>query len=272
MENREIIKMIQQRLEILYQLVDKLESGGGATEGYTKEETNALLSQKVDKRTGYSLVSNTDIAKIGDIDVISNEVDGIDSDLTAFRNTTNDSIAAINNTLTNDVVLGVKGNSESTYRKGNVNITKSNIGLGNVDNTSDLNKPISTATQAALNDKIDLDAAFGVGTIISATAAAPIDLDDMRTIGRYQCGATPSAYVSNQPNVGITTGFCLVITNNGLSSRFKQTIYYNAASLVGKFYERYLTSNGWSDWYVYEGTVVAAPTNATLTSMAPVSE
>lgn len=232
MENREIIKMIQQRLEILYQLVDKLETGGGATEGYTKEETNALLSQKVDKRTGYSLVSNTDIAKIGDIDVI-------------------------NNTLANDVVLGVKGNSESTYRKGNVNITKANIGLDNVDNTSDLNKPISTATQAALNDKIDLDAAFGVGTIISATSAAPVDLDDMRTIGRYQCGATPSAYVSNQPNVGITTGFCLTITNNGLSSRFKQTIYYNAASLVGKFYERYLTSNGWSDWYVYEGTVVA---------------
>lgn len=32
-------------------------------------------------------------------------------------------------------------------------ITKASIGLGNVDNTSDANKPISTATQAAL-DKI----------------------------------------------------------------------------------------------------------------------
>lgn len=30
-------------------------------------------------------------------------------------------------------------------------ITKGTIGLGNVDNTSDLNKPISTATQNALN-------------------------------------------------------------------------------------------------------------------------
>ena len=30
-------------------------------------------------------------------------------------------------------------------------ITKGTIGLGNVDNTSDANKPISTATQAALN-------------------------------------------------------------------------------------------------------------------------
>lgn len=30
--------------------------------------------------------------------------------------------------------------------------TKSEVGLGNVDNTSDINKPVSTATQAALNE------------------------------------------------------------------------------------------------------------------------
>lgn len=38
----------------------------------------------------------------------------------------------------------------------NITLTKSNIGLGNVDNTSDVNKPISTATQNALNNKQDL--------------------------------------------------------------------------------------------------------------------
>lgn len=55
-------------------------------------------------------------------------------------------------------VVGVKGSAESSYRKGNVNITKSNIGLSNVDNTSDADKPISDATQAALgevNERID---------------------------------------------------------------------------------------------------------------------
>ena len=35
--------------------------------------------------------------------------------------------------------------------------TKSDIGLGNVDNTSDVNKPISTATQLALNTKADIN-------------------------------------------------------------------------------------------------------------------
>ena len=34
-------------------------------------------------------------------------------------------------------------------------VTKSQIGLSNVDNTSDVNKPISTATQTALNNKVD---------------------------------------------------------------------------------------------------------------------
>lgn len=55
--------------------------------------------------------------------------------------------------LAGSPVTGVKGNSESSYRRGNVNITKSNIGLGNVDNTSDANKPISIAQQAALDAK-----------------------------------------------------------------------------------------------------------------------
>lgn len=31
-------------------------------------------------------------------------------------------------------------------------VTKAQVGLGNVDNTSDLNKPISTAVQAALDE------------------------------------------------------------------------------------------------------------------------
>jgi hypothetical protein len=52
-------------------------------------------------------------------------------------------------------VTGVKGDSESTYRTGNVNITKANIGLSNVNNTADADKPISTATQTALNGKLD---------------------------------------------------------------------------------------------------------------------
>jgi len=40
-------------------------------------------------------------------------------------------------------------------RSGDVILTKTDVGLENVDNTSDLSKPISTATQTALNSKSD---------------------------------------------------------------------------------------------------------------------
>ena len=50
-------------------------------------------------------------------------------------------------------VQGVKGSAESAYRTGSVSISKANIGLDNVDNTSDADKPISTAMQTALNAK-----------------------------------------------------------------------------------------------------------------------
>ena len=47
------------------------------------------------------------------------------------------------------------------------NTTPSDIGLGNVDNTSDLNKPISTATQNELNLKLSIESPSTIGTLLS---------------------------------------------------------------------------------------------------------
>lgn len=49
----------------------------------------------------------------------------------------------------------VKGNAEETYRTGEVNLTPENIGLGNVNNTSDEDKPISTAQQEEFGKKVN---------------------------------------------------------------------------------------------------------------------
>ncbi len=58
------------------------------------------------------------------------------------------------------VVQSVNGYSQAT-----VVLTKADIGLSNVDNTSDLNKPISNATQTALNLKAnDADVVHDTGT------------------------------------------------------------------------------------------------------------
>lgn len=72
-------------------------------------------------------------------------------------------------------VKGIKGEAEDTFRQGNVNITKGNIGLENVDNTSDADKPISNEQQAEF-DRIDSllgntdISAIGDGTITGAVS------------------------------------------------------------------------------------------------------
>lgn len=49
-------------------------------------------------------------------------------------------------------------------KTGTVVLVKADVGLGNVDNTSDKNKPISTATQTALDKKLDkTDSRIAVG-------------------------------------------------------------------------------------------------------------
>ena len=46
----------------------------------------------------------------------------------------------------------------------NVTLTKSDMGLANADNTSDLDKPISTATQTALDNKVNTETGKGLST------------------------------------------------------------------------------------------------------------
>ena len=61
------------------------------------------------------------------------------------------------------------------------NVTKTQIGLGNVDNTSDLNKPISTATQSALNNKVDKVEGKGLSTEDYTTA----EKEKLATLNNY---------------------------------------------------------------------------------------
>jgi len=56
------------------------------------------------------------------------------------------------------------GTTSSTAKAGDYAPTKADLGLGDVDNTSDLNKPISTATQTALNTKVNTSSLSTVAT------------------------------------------------------------------------------------------------------------
>lgn len=80
-------------------------------------------------------------------------------------------------------------------------LTKSSVGLGNVDNTSDLAKPVSTATQNALNNKVDKIAGKGLSTN-DFTNALKTKLEELST----SSGTRGNYYIANIVNNKLVVG------------------------------------------------------------------
>ena len=83
--------------------------------------------------------------------------------------------------------------------------TKSSLGLGNVDNTSDVNKPVSTAQQTALNGKVskagdtmtgELKTSFKCVANGSIEMRTETTLSDFIEYVRYSSGCTGSVMLS----------------------------------------------------------------------------
>lgn len=70
-------------------------------------------------------------------------------------------------------------------------ITKTSLGLGNVDNTSDANKPVSTATQTALDLKV---------TASAPSVSGALDMNNNNII------EIKTASFNSQPSLATTTG------------------------------------------------------------------
>ena len=89
-------------------------------------------------------------------------------------------------------------------RTGDVTLTKNDVGLGNVDNTTDANKPISSATQTALNAKANsshthaISDVTGLQTAIDGKAATShthtaSNISDSTAVGRAVLTAADAA-------------------------------------------------------------------------------
>lgn len=108
----------------------------------------------------------------------------------------------------------ITAGSTSQYWRGDKTfqtLNKSAVGLGNVDDTSDANKPISTATQAALDIKQDLD-----GDLTSIAGLIPTNDDIIQRKAGAWSNRTPAQFktdlsltksevgLGNVPNVDAT--------------------------------------------------------------------
>lgn len=107
-------------------------------------------------------------------------------------------LAEVMNVAKTGGVTGVKGDAESTYRKGNVNITPANLGITVVNNTADKDKRVAYATEAgkATNDS--------AGNNITNTYATKNELRDglagraaTKTYENYQAFVTAVNAMNN---------------------------------------------------------------------------
>ena len=85
-------------------------------------------------------------------------------------------------------------------RTGNVTLTSSDVGLANVNNTSDANKPVSSAQQTALNAKIDTTTANSTLLGITAKAADSELLDGLNSTSFVQTNTQFGGDVSGTYN------------------------------------------------------------------------
>lgn len=70
------------------------------------------------------------------------------------------------------------------------NVTKLQIGLGNVDNTSDVNKPVSTAQQSAIDAVDNKTAVYTTVPTLSANYTIPANATTREYIYEISIGAT----------------------------------------------------------------------------------
>lgn len=174
--------------------------------------------------------------------------------------------------LTGSPVTGIKGESEQTYRRGNINITKDNVGLGSVPN-------VATNDQAPTFTVVDEDTALTSGeklssilgklarTVLSVISlkedvdrlngkkmdtffspAAGIDLYDN---GRYMC-LSPKSNVLNVNDTVVANAigsWCFVISfvQNDTGVQFVTSLF-STSSAERTIYKRSKTSGTWSKW------------------------
>lgn len=142
-------------------------------------------------------------------------------------------------------------------------LTKAAVGLGDVDNTSDLDKPVSTATQTALNGKADSSHSHTLGNISDAGDMASQSASSVSitggTINGATIGQTTAAAVKSN-RLDITKSSITTTPNAGDGN------VYSGYHTPSSFPISNITSvNSATQTYIRVGNVVTVAFVATIT-------
>jgi hypothetical protein len=121
------------------------------------------------------------------------------------------------NALAASAVTSVAG------RVGDVTLSRHDVGLSNVNNTSDLNKPISTATQNALDLKSDIGHGHIFSEITGLGTAATADTGDFATFSQ---GALADSALQSGDNISLLNndaGYLTSVSEHPIQSINGQT-------------------------------------------------
>ena len=145
--------------------------------------------------------------------------------------------------------------------------TASEIGLGNVDNTADIDKPISTATQMALDSKDYLKATEITGQTIDLNDITLNTASDKGKSQRYFCTSASAQNISNRP-VSANEPFELTVDNIRYvnADAFNSVQRYTSVTRK-RSYTRWCDDNIWRAWMCDTDIVIYG----TVTSELPKS-
>lgn len=120
----------------------------------TKTRVATMVKDVVDSK-----INNDKIDTAGTLDTAATTVPGKDAVKTYIAS----SVGVVSGNLTTHT-----SNTSNPH-----SVTKAQVGLSNVDNTSDANKPVSTATQTALDLKVDSDTIDTANALDTASKTLP---------------------------------------------------------------------------------------------------
>ena len=237
--------------------VDENAAITGATKTKITYDAKGLVTAGADATTA-DIADSTDKRYVTDAQLT---VIGNTSGTNSGDNATNSQYSGLAASKQDTLVSGTNIKTlegQSLLGSGNIDLSKSDVGLGNVDNTSDANKPVSTATQTALDTKTNK-----LITTNRQTASYTLVLSDADKLVEMNVGSANNLTIPLNSSVSFPTGTQILLAQYGAGQttivptsgvtvrsnggKLKLNVQYSGATLI-KIAE--------NEWYLF-GDIVS---------------